>query len=130
MRKDGKPVARVLVADGVEITDIKRSGGPPARKGDIVEILFSVALSEAELAHGIFLESTMDPARHFEARLDTDHLLAGLVLGIEGMEAGGSLRRIFLAPHVAYGERGLEALVPPNSPLVFDIILSTVSKVS
>ncbi len=117
------------VKPGARFRDIKASGGPPAAKGDRVEVLFAAAASEADLDEGNYLESTLDPPGHFETILDDAHLLPGLVLTVEGMQAGGSLRRVELASEWAYADRGYRDIVAPFQTLYLDLILSTVEKV-
>ena len=55
-----------------------------------------------------------------EWRIDRGTLVAGLFYGVEGMRVGG-LRRLEIAPHLAYGARGIPGVVPPNALLVAEI---------
>src|SRR5512145_2760203 len=41
-----------------------------------------------------------------DLRVDRENLINGLFYGIEGMRVGG-LRKLRIAPHLAYGERGV-----------------------
>ena len=41
---------------------------------------------------------------------------------VEGMCVGGR-RRLRMGPHLAYRDRGLPAVVPPNAKLTFDVEL-------
>ena len=60
-----------------------------------------------------------------EIRVNRGLLVNGVFYGVEGMRVGGT-RRLELAPHMAYGERGVPGFVPPSSPLVVEItILAT-----
>ena len=51
--------------------------------------------------------------------------LPGINEGLAGMRAGGT-RRMTIPADLAYGPDGVEGLVPPNSPLVFEIELVSV----
>jgi FKBP-type peptidyl-prolyl cis-trans isomerase FkpA len=51
-------------------------------------------------------------------------LIAGWVIGIDGMKPGGS-RKLVIGSSYAYGSKGRPG-VPPNSTLVFDIELRSV----
>ena len=51
--------------------------------------------------------------------------IAGLSRGVEGMRVGGR-RRLRVGPHLAYREKGVPGLTPPNAKLVFEVELLTV----
>ena len=54
-------------------------------------------------------------------------VIAGLEYGVEGMRAGGR-RRIRVAPHLGYGDRGVPGVVPANALLTFDVQLLKVEE--
>src|SRR5262245_59875037 len=47
-----------------------------------------------------------------QVRIDRRSLVNGLFYGVEGMRVGGT-RRLELAPHVGYGDRGVPGVIPP-----------------
>lgn len=49
-------------------------------------------------------------------RIDREFLFNGLFYGIEGMRVGGK-RTLKISPHLAYGEQGVEGMIPPNAVL-------------
>jgi ankyrin repeat protein len=53
-------------------------------------------------------------------RIDRRSLVAGLFYGIEGMRVGG-LRRLEIAPHLGYGDRGVPGIIPPGALLVAEV---------
>ena len=57
-----------------------------------------------------------------EVRTNRGQLIAGLFYGMEGMRVG-STRRLEIAPHLAYGERGVPGVIPPNSVLAAEITI-------
>jgi hypothetical protein len=57
-----------------------------------------------------------------EVRIDRRSLVAGLFYGVEGMRVGG-MRRIEIAPHLAYGDRGVPGTIPPNATLTAEITI-------
>ena len=58
--------------------------------------------------------------RQTHLRVDRGSLIAGLFYGMDGMRVGGT-RRLAIAPHLAYGERGLGDLIPPGTTLTVDV---------
>jgi hypothetical protein len=57
-----------------------------------------------------------------EIRINRGQLINGLFYGVEGMRIGGT-RRLEIAPHLAYGERGVPGSVPPNAMLIVEITI-------
>ena len=55
-----------------------------------------------------------------DVRIDRVFLFAGLFYGIQGMSVGGT-RLLRIAPHLAYGERGIDGVVPPNAVLTAEL---------
>jgi FKBP-type peptidyl-prolyl cis-trans isomerase len=49
-------------------------------------------------------------------------LINGLFYGVEGMRVGGT-RRLEIAPHLAWGERGIPGRIPPNADLTAEITI-------
>jgi uncharacterized protein len=55
-----------------------------------------------------------------EVRIDRRSLISGLFYGVEGMRVGGT-RRLEIAPHLAYGDRGVPGTVPAGAVLTAEI---------
>jgi len=55
-----------------------------------------------------------------EVRIDRRSLVNGLFYGVEGMRIGGT-RRLEIAPHLAYGDRGVPGIIPANAMLTAEI---------
>jgi FKBP-type peptidyl-prolyl cis-trans isomerase len=53
-------------------------------------------------------------------RYDRVFLIAGLFYGIEGMRIGGK-RTLKISPHLAYRDRGIEGVIPPNATLEIEV---------
>jgi FKBP-type peptidyl-prolyl cis-trans isomerase len=47
--------------------------------------------------------------------------IAGLSWGVEGMRVGGR-RRLREGPHLAYRDKGVPGVIPPNAKLVFEVV--------
>jgi FKBP-type peptidyl-prolyl cis-trans isomerase len=57
-----------------------------------------------------------------EFRIDRRSLMNGIFYGIDGMRVGGT-RKLEIAPHLAYGERGVPGVVPPGAVLIAEITI-------
>ena len=55
-----------------------------------------------------------------DVRVDRVFLVAGLFYGIQGMSVGGT-RLLRIAPHLAYGEQGLQGIIQPNAVLTAEL---------
>ena len=55
-----------------------------------------------------------------EVRIDRRSLVNGLFYGVDGMRIGGT-RRLEIAPHLAYGDRGVPGIIPANAMLTAEI---------
>jgi hypothetical protein len=57
-----------------------------------------------------------------EARIDRHTFNNGLFYGIDGMRVGG-MRRLEIAPHLAYGDRGVPGIIPAGAVLTAEITI-------
>ena len=57
-----------------------------------------------------------------EVRIDRRSLINGLYYGVENMRIGGT-RRLAIAPHMAYGDRGVPGVIPPAAMLTAEITI-------
>ena len=57
-----------------------------------------------------------------EVRIDRRSLVNGLFYGVEGMRIGGT-RRLEIAPHLAYGDRGVPGVIPAAAMLTAEITI-------
>jgi FKBP-type peptidyl-prolyl cis-trans isomerase len=57
-----------------------------------------------------------------EVRIDRRSLVSGLFYGVEGMRVGGT-RRLEIAPHLAYGDRGVTGVIPAGALLIAEITI-------
>jgi uncharacterized protein len=62
-----------------------------------------------------------------EVRVNRGLLISGLLYGIEGMRVGGT-RRLEIAPHLGYGERGVPGMIPAGAVLTAEITILEASR--
>jgi FKBP-type peptidyl-prolyl cis-trans isomerase len=72
---------------------------------------------------GLVFDSSYDRGEPLEAPLDM--VIPGWSEGLRMMREGGSAR-LYIPPHLAYGESGAGGAIGPNTVLVFDVELLTI----
>jgi len=102
---------------GIKIEDVILGGGDEALRGKTVVAGVRVFLNDGTELTDILLGGSK-----VKINLGERKCIAGLRLGIEGMRVGG-VRRLVIAPHLAYGARGLPDRVPPNASLRCEVEL-------
>jgi hypothetical protein len=94
--------------------------GDVAARGDLVTYHYVMSV-----AGGAVVEDTHAFTAPLQARLGKDSILHPLADGLVGMRAGGR-RKLSVPAHLAFGARGVEGKVPPNSDLEIVVELLTV----
>lgn len=110
----------------VDITILTEGTGEVASKDDIVTVNYI-----GRLVDGTVFDSNTDPAfnhmQPFSFILGSGAVIPGWDEGILGMKVG-EVRMIEIPASLAYGELGVEGIIPPNSDLVFEVELLSVAK--
>src|SRR5687768_2345602 len=57
-----------------------------------------------------------------EMRIERRSMMNGLFYGIDGMRVGGT-RRLEIAPHLAYGEKGVPGIIPESALIISEITI-------
>ncbi len=106
-----------LSPSGLFWQDLNLGTGTEAVLGALATVQLSGWLPDGTL----FDQSTL------ELLLLSGEIIPGLLEGILGMKEGGS-RKLVIPPGLAWGSAGNDTLgVPPNSAVVFDVVLETVT---
>uniref|UniRef100_A0A7S2V053 peptidylprolyl isomerase n=1 Tax=Fibrocapsa japonica TaxID=94617 RepID=A0A7S2V053_9STRA len=123
-----KDAPRVDIGEkGAQFQDMTIGDGPEPKAGDRVVVHFSL------FCKGIEIESTRDSQGLAARPYGFDFLvdggaprLPGIVpSALQGMRVGGR-RKIYLPADEAFGEKGYPPLIPPNTPVTYDISLWSV----
>lgn len=124
------------IASGIELIEAREGDGAPAAKGDRVVYNVRTFLNQGdEVTLNDALLSQVSPARKREVdgRMFIDHhtvlgrrqTIAGLERALVGMKPGG-YRKVRVSPHLAYRDKGIPGLIPPDAVLVIEIWLRDV----
>src|SRR5688572_19588925 len=105
---------------GLKIEDLKVGDKAVAVKGKRVTVHYT-----GTLTNGKKFDSSRDSNEPFVFKLGAGEVIKGWDEGVEGMKVGGK-RRLIIPAHLAYGDRGVGGVIPPNSELNFEIELLAV----
>ena len=101
----------------LQIEDIREGAGPEARAGQTVVVHYVGTLTGGEK-----FDSSRDRGEGFSFPLGGGRVIKGWDQGVAGMKVG-SIRKLTIPPHLAYGARGYPPVIPANSTLVFEVEL-------
>jgi FKBP-type peptidyl-prolyl cis-trans isomerase len=108
------------MSDALKIEDIREGTGAEAKAGQSVTVHYVGTLLD-----GTKFDSSRDRGKGFSFKLGAGQVIKGWDQGVAGMKIGG-LRKLTIAPELAYGERGFPPVIPPRSTLVFEVELLAV----
>lgn len=104
------------------IKDTHIGEGDVAAKKDTLKMHYT-----GKLENGKVFDSSHNRGEPLKFKLGVGQVIEGWDEGIAGMNVGGK-RTLTIPPHMAYGERGAGAAIPPNATLIFDIELVEIVK--
>jgi len=55
-------------------------------------------------------------------RYHRENFIPGMYYGIEGMRIHG-IRKLKISPNLAYGEKGVDGIIPPNALLIVEVTI-------
>jgi FKBP-type peptidyl-prolyl cis-trans isomerase 2 len=123
----------MTIKSGIKLLAEAEGLGEPAKKGD--EVIFNWRLfrnqgDEIPLNEQQAEVVPSEMIRHVDGVKLIDHrttlgrrqTTAGVEYSLYGMKAGG-YRKIRISPHLAYRDKGLGELIPPNAVLIVEIWL-------
>ena len=111
LERKGQPLRRRLRSGLTLLEDIP-GAGDEVRRQHTYRIRVCLWLNGGDLVR----DATND------VRVDRGSLVNGLFYGLDGMRVGGT-RRLEIAPHLAYGDRGVPGVIPAGALLVAEITI-------
>jgi len=105
------------------VTDLREGNGATASQGRTVTVSYTGWLYDPSKPES--KGSQFDSSMNFSFRLGVDPMIQGWIQGIVGMKVGGQ-RRLIIPPELGYGSQMVEK-IPPNSTLVFEVMLLNVT---
>ncbi len=101
----------------VNIEDLIEGTGKAAERGALI-----TAHYRGWLEDGTEFDSSYKRGQPFQIVLSNNRVIQGWILGLKGMKTGGK-RKLWVPAALAYGERQVGTMIPPNSNLIFEIEL-------
>lgn len=116
------PEALSEVSPGLKIFDVVVGTGEEVKSGKTVAIHYIGTFSD-----GTKFDSSLDRNQPFEFLYGKGSVIPGMEQGLAGMRVGGK-RHLVISPELAYGHAGIPGpggtyIIPPDSTLVFDVLL-------
>jgi hypothetical protein len=129
LERKGQPVRRRLRSGLTLLTDIP-GGGEPVRRQHNYMVRLRLWLHRGDPVRWQMPSGPVGVGRledHGETlitemRIDRGSMMNGLFYGIDGMRVGGT-RRLEIAPHLAYGEKGVPGVIPENALIIGEITI-------
>ena len=101
----------------LQIEDLVIGTGKTAERGALITAHYVGWLED-----GTEFDSSYKKNAPFQTVLSNKRVIQGWILGLKDMQVGGK-RRLQVPAHLAYGERQIGTMIPPNSNLIFEIEL-------
>jgi hypothetical protein len=121
----------VELAGGVRMIELRAGVGVEVEEGRKVALHY-----EGWLTNGMLIDSTKLEGKQILVGDFPVRTMQGFNVGLEGMRApeapkdfppfAGGARRLLIPPGMALGERGAPPIIPPNSPIIFNLELRSV----
>lgn len=125
-----EPVEQRLPS-GLEVIEDHAGSGKAAERGDRITYNVRIFLNRGDEVPLNETQAQHLPPhliRHEGSQVLIDHTIvlgsreavAGIEKALFGMQAGGQ-RKVRIGPHLAYREKGIPGLIPPNAVLIVEI---------
>lgn len=115
----GGPTTRPTIppTDKLIIRDLKPGVGAEVITGTTVLVHYVGALTDYKQ-----FDNSYTNGKPFQMVVGEGKAIKGWDEGLIGMRVGGK-RQLIIPPHMAYGDKGVPNIIPPNSTLIFEIEL-------
>ena len=111
------------LSSGLKYQDLKVGTGAEPEKGDNIRVHYTGYFPESKKK----FDSSLDRHEPFTFQLGVGQVIRGWDEGFRGMKVGGK-RKLIIPADLAYGQRGMPPMIPPNSWLGFDVELLGIDK--
>ncbi len=103
--------------NGLKTYDLVVGDGPAPMPGQVIAVHYT-----GWLLDGDQFASSLDHGEPYVFNLGMGQVIGGWDLGLIGMNVGGK-RQLVIPPALAYGEEGMDDVIPPDATLIFEVEL-------
>ncbi len=114
---DAASAGFIKTDSGLRYQIIQEGNGKKANKGDMVSVHY-----KGQLFDGTVFDSSYKRKQPLEFSVGVGQVIAGWDEGILLLNVGDKARMV-IPSELAYGSRGAGGVIPPNTPLIFDVEL-------
>jgi FKBP-type peptidyl-prolyl cis-trans isomerase len=133
--KNSEPATNTAAPPPAPVTELQRidlevPNGEGVSQGQVAVVHYTGWLYDpyAPDHKGKKFDSSRDRGQPFRFEIGAGNVIKGWDEGVQGMRVGGQ-RRLIVPAALAYGSEGAGGgVIPPNSPLVFDIELLAIEQ--
>ena len=118
------------IRKGVKLLEDVPGAGAPVRRQAIYVLAIRITLNKGDvikpanrcISHTIDdnLKIHDDGFLESRVRIDRENLINGIFYAVEGMKVGG-YRKVAIAPHLAYREKGIPGVIPENAKIIAEL---------
>lgn len=127
LEREGRPLRQRLRSGVVLLVDVPGAGAP-VRRQHRYGVQLRWGLGENQPVRWVVASGPVGVGRleddgetlMTEILVNRGRVISGVFYGLEGMRVGG-MRRLEIAPHLAYGDRGVPGLIPPGATLILEV---------
>jgi FKBP-type peptidyl-prolyl cis-trans isomerase FkpA len=101
----------------MQIETLSSGNGSTPQKGQTVSVHYTGCFTD-----GRKFDSSVDRDEPFNFVLGEGQVIAGWDIGVAKMKVGEKVK-LTIPPELAYGRDGYPGAIPPNSTLVFEVVL-------
>ncbi|WP_157886775.1 FKBP-type peptidyl-prolyl cis-trans isomerase [Hymenobacter sp. PAMC 26628] len=113
-------------ASGLYLVTLATGTGPQVAPGKKLSVKYTGKFVSAATENTVFDTSDNAPTKSFDYTVGAVSLIQGWSEGVALMRQGD--RKLLLIPsYLAYGPTGAGSAIPPNTPILFDMQIVTVS---
>ena len=113
----GQSEKMTTTPSGLQYVDLVPGSGASPAPGKKVTVHYTGWLTD-----GKKFDSSVDRNEPFVFQIGTGQVIAGWDEGVMTMKIGGK-RKLIIPANLGYGTAGAGGVIPPNAPLVFEVIL-------
>lgn len=111
-------IIKTTTQTDMKIETITEGTGAEITNGKVAQMEYTGMLTDGK----VFDATSLHGGDPFEFTLGAGQVIKGWDLGVLGMKVGEK-RRLTIPADLAYGDRGIGGVIPPNATLVFEVVL-------